>query len=486
MKLHSMFRNIFLLGAISVWLGHNVATAAEIFLGQGVLAGEVTSNSVLLQTRLTAAESVVDGDVPGIRGVVRFEIDTDPTFKKPLFQTEWLPARPDGDFIVKAKISGLKPDTEYYYHALFGSHERLATADLARSFRTLGGADSTRPVKFVLASCMNYAFFQAGKDGKGKGAATGVEKDNGYPAFTSMYRIRPDFFIGDGDNVYYDHPVGTRAKNIVEMRRKWHEQFVQVTLNQFFSIAPTYWLKDDHDYRFNDADTTRDIEPSHELGIQVFREQVPIVDMADTNAVTYRTHRINKHLQLWFVEGRDYRSPNKMPDGPEKSIWGKEQKEWLKRTIKESDATFKLLISPTPMVGPDDASKRDNHASIGGFRHEGQEFFEWLRDNNISTNEFFVLCGDRHWQYHSQHPVGYEEFACGAINTQNARVGPKPEKSTDPKGEVKQLYTAPKPVGGFLLVEQKMLGGYPQLMITFKDQSGTSQYYTTKTALPRK
>ncbi len=460
------------------------ARAAQIFLGQGIIAGEVTTQSVLLHARLTASDALQDGDMPGIRGVVRFEVDTDARFKQPI-QTEWLNARPDADYIVKAKITGLKPDTEYHYRALFGSHERLALADVTRSFRTLGGAASTRPVKFVIGSCMNYAFFHEGKDGKGKGAATGVEKDNGYTAFTSMYRMRPDFFIGNGDNVYYDHPKDTRAQTVAEMRRKWHEQFVQVTIGQLFSLAPTYWLKDDHDYRINDADTTGDYEPSHETGIRIFREQVPIVDMADAKAVTYRTHRINQHVQLWFVEGRDYRSPNKMTDGPEKSIWGKEQKEWLKRTLKESDATFKLLISPTPMVGPDDASKKDNHANLGGFRHEGSEFFEWLKANDISTNQFFILCGDRHWQYHSRHPLGYEEFSCGALNTQNARVGPKPEKSTDLKGEVKQIYTANKPVGGFILVEQKLSGTHPQLTITFKDESGTSQHSATKTALPK-
>ncbi|MFN7342612.1 MAG: alkaline phosphatase D family protein, partial [bacterium] len=113
--------------------------------------------------------------------------------------------------------------------------------------------------------------------------------------------------------------------------------------------------------RYNDSDLTGENEPSNALGIATFREQVPITDPT-SNAPTYRTHRMGKDLQLWFVEGRDYRSPNKMPDGPEKSLWGKEQREWLQRTIKESNATFKILISPTPIIGPDDGYKSDNHA----------------------------------------------------------------------------------------------------------------------------
>ncbi len=33
-----------------------------------------------------------------------------------------------------------------------------------------------------------------------------------------------------------------------------------------------------------------------------------------------RTFRWGKTLQIWLVEGRDYRSPNNMPDGPEDPV----------------------------------------------------------------------------------------------------------------------------------------------------------------------
>jgi len=48
---------------------------------------------------------------------------------------------------------------------------------------------------------------------------------------------------------------------------------------------------------------------------------------------------------------------------------------WLQRTLLESDADFKILISPTPMVGPDDTTNRDSHANIGGFQYEVGEVF---------------------------------------------------------------------------------------------------------------
>lgn len=89
-----------------------------------------------------------------------------------------------------------------------------------------------------------------------------------------------------------------------------------------------------------------------------------------------------------MVEGRDYRSPNALPPGPEKSIWGEKQKAWLQQTLLESDAVFKILVSPTPMVGPDDLRKQDNHTNPLGFRAEGEAFFQWLKENNFLQKIF--------------------------------------------------------------------------------------------------
>ena len=171
-------------------------------------------------------------------------------------------------------------------------------------------------------------------------------------------------------------------------------------------------------------------------GQQIFREQAPIGNQS------YRTFRWGRDLQIWFTEGRDFRSPNKMPDGPEKTIWGPEQKAWFKRTIQESDATWKVLISPTPLVGPDRPTKNDNHSNQG-FAHEGNELREWIR-GHVPEN-FFVVCGDRHWQYHSVHPdYGTQEFSVGPASDSHAGGTP---------GEDPQYHRFHKVQGGFLAVE---------------------------------
>jgi alkaline phosphatase D len=424
---------------------------AEIHLAQGVMAGEVTATTALLQTRLTAVEVLTNGQIPGADGGGYFEIATDPEFSNPR-RTPWLAATAGSDFILRARIDGLRPSTTYHYRVVFGAAPGSVSPGPPASFKTLPDPDSAAPSSFIVTSCFNYAFFHDAA--RGAGDANEVDRKLGYPALEPILGLQPDFVILNGDCVYYDHPVKTRAKTLPEMRAKWHEQFAQPRFIQLFARVPTYWLKDDHDYRINDGDPTGDYPPSHDLGIATFLEQAPIAAPTDPSPATHRTHRIGRDLQLWFVEGRDHRSPNAMPDGPEKSIWGAAQKAWLERTLKESDATFKILISPTPMIGPDDAYKKDNHTNADGFRHEGEAFFVWLKENGIAPGRFFILCGDRHWKYHSRHPTGFEEFSCGALNRENARLGRAPgtKGSTDPDGRVTQLYTDKPASGGFLRV----------------------------------
>jgi len=54
----------------------------------------------------------------------------------------------------------------------------------------------------------------------------------------------------------------------------------------------------------------------------------------------------------FYTQGLPVSNSQRTPTSSTRS----EQNGWLKQTLKASDATFKLLISPTPMVGPDDGT----------------------------------------------------------------------------------------------------------------------------------
>jgi alkaline phosphatase/alkaline phosphatase D len=286
-----------------------------------------------------------------------------------------------------------------------------------------------------------------------------------------MMRLKPDFIVPTGDNVYYDNdspPLGTSYETC---RIHWRRIFSLPTVRDFYGQVPGYWEMDDHDFRWDDADphVRPDEEPTAETGEKIFREQVPM------GKSTYRTVRWGKHLEVFLTEGRLYRDRNKIPDTPEKTIWGAEQKAWLKKAILESDADFKVLVSPTPLVGPDySTTKIDNHVNPGGFSQAGKAFFRWLTENRVKN--FYIVCGDRHWQYHSIHPSGYEEFCCGALSDPHASSTP-----VIPIPGIKQPYIG-YGVGGFLGAAVRTTDRQePELVFTFYNSRDRAQYRQIRT-----
>jgi alkaline phosphatase D len=241
-------------------------------------------------------------------------------------------------------------------------------------------------------------------------------------------------------------------------RYHWERMFSLPRLVEFNRNHSTYWLKDDHDTLSNDSGPGAAMgELTFAQGQKIFRQQAPMND----DGPSYRTIRWGRDLQVWFTDGRDFRSKNKSPDGPEKTIWGAQQKAWFKRTVKESTATWKVLVSPTPLVGPDRQNKRDNHANEG-FQHEGDELRAWLKAN--VPDNFFVICGDRHWQYHSVHPeTGVQEFSAGPASDAHASGSP---------GENLKFHKFHRVRGGFLSVTLKRDGAKSRILFEHRDVAG--------------
>ncbi len=491
--------------AISILLWYLTACTPPVplYFGQGIMAGEATDTSIILQTRITTTDTLVNGDLNGASCVVHFEISEHANFEK-FMSSDLLYTDSTSDYIVKYRFNNLLPNTRYYYRAVYSKN----IGDLANSnpgtFITNAGKFKEASNSFVIVTGMNYYHHYYGPYDSTR-AYNNPDRHLGYPALAAITALKPDYFIGTGDNVYFDHPSsedfnsaikrgkkphpgGYNGKEVIDvkgMRRKYHEQFVQPRFRELFLNTATYWEKDDHDYRKNDADPYIEFPISHELGVKNFLEQLPVV-YGESDTKTYRTHRINNELQIWLVEGRDFRSSNDEPNDSTKTLWGKEQLEWLKKSLLASDAVFKLLISPTPMVGPDDESKKDNHVNPDGFRYEGEAFLDWVVAQGLDKRNFYIVCGDRHWQYHALHPKGIEEFSTGALVDNNSRAGRlagDPE-STDPEGLIKQFYiqgTPEEASGGFLMI-RNVPSSIPELHIEFYNEKGEMKYKAVKMA----
>ncbi len=476
-----LFLAAFLLGALPAFRGSSGDSAPDSseppFNAEGERVGEVRADSVLIHTRLTLSPTRrvkgyvpvdsrhglfsntvlplpagigaddLEGAVPGKAGEARLVYGMDATLLRAR-STPWLRAKPEADYTCLFHLSGLKPDTLYYYAVEMRSSpsSRRRRGELGQ-FRTAPRPDGFHPVKFTVITGQHY-----------------VCKDSpeGYLSYQSMLALMPDFHVSTGDSVYYDNEPPL-AKTVELARHHWHRMYSLPSLVRFFRSVPGYWIKDDHDTLHDDCWPTMAPEVMKPLtfadGVRIFLEQAPIEEP------TFRTYQWGSGLQIWLVEGRDFRSSNEDPDGPEKTIWGKEQKEWLKKSVLASRADFRILISPTPIVGPDRSGKGDNHANAA-FATEGREFREWVKANNLRN--FFVVCGDRHWQYHSVDPsTGLREFSCGPLSDQHAGGSP---------GENKEFHRFHRVKGGFLEVALEGAQGQAQLSFRFHDVNGKTVY----------
>ena len=258
--LHLVAMRILLLLALTLPL---LAQEADfpINLRQGIMAGEVTGSTAILQSRLTSTSPYQDPRWEGIRGAggwAYFEIADNPAFRNPS-RTEWLEAVPKTDFIVKLKVAALEPATRYHYRLHCGPEKENVHTSETATFRTLAGKDKAAAYSFAIVTGMNYSFFHHVGGGR-RPPYDGPDKRLGYPALESILKLAPDFFVGTGDNVYYDHPGHRgRAQTRHELRKKHHEQYSQQRFLDLFPTVGTYWLKDDHDHRFDDSDAVNPV-----------------------------------------------------------------------------------------------------------------------------------------------------------------------------------------------------------------------------------
>jgi alkaline phosphatase D len=377
--------------------------------------------------------ATIEGAVPGREGEVRVRYRPAET-KNAWQDTGWRAVIPERDYTAQFRLKGLEPNTPYELNGQCRSKDKKAGEEIAAGFRTAPEPNQTARIVFTVSTGQAYG----DQDMPG----------GGFKIYDQMLKLDPDFFVHTGDIVYYDR----LAKTAELARWHWHRTYSLPSNVRFHNHVASYFIKDDHDTWMNDCwpgqktDYMGDF--TLEQGLAIFPEQVPMGDL------TYRTYRWGKDLQIWLVEGRDYRSPNSMPDGPQKTIWGREQKEWFKKTVRASDAAFRVLISPTPLVGPDRENKGDNHSNKN-FQYEGKELREFI----ASQKNMMVVCGDRHWQYVSEDAnTGVREYSCGPAS--DAHAGGWKNEYRRP--EHRYLNVA----GGFLAGTIERENGTPTLTFT--------------------
>ena len=322
---------------------------------QGVATGDVTPSSAILWTRTDRAAPL------------RLDVSESETFSDPLELRVETSA--ETDFTVQVTLGDLSPATTYYFRFTQVDGESWAEG----SFTTAPDPHADTLVRFLVAG-----------DVGGQGYCRHVEL--GYPGFKPMAELRADFFVANGDMIYADNgcpengPEGWpnipgdfpaivqadwAAPGVAREALLGHWRYNRADPHQqaLLAATPIYTQWDDHEV-INDfgaawpewpGDPAR---PGYGHLVDSGREALflfnPMTRSTDEPGRIYRSFRWGRHLELFLLDARSYRSGNEVVDKPSnaKTMLGAEQLQWLKDSVTASDATWKVVSSDVPLSIP--------------------------------------------------------------------------------------------------------------------------------------
>lgn len=253
------------------------AGAASPGFRYGVAAGEVTSSSATLWTRAPSA------------GRVTLDVSQSRLFPVSLPRIGL--ATTANDLTVSVRVAGLRPSTRYYYgFSQAGSVSKVGT------FVTAPSPGANARVRFAISG-----------DADATPGANGKPGFNRFEVYARMAAEKNDFNINLGDTIYSDSEING-AKPALTVSAKWEKYKLGLALPSLRTLrqsASLYSHWDDHEF-INDFTRAENGGAIYAAGVKAFRDYAPVA-RTTTNGL-YRTFRWGKHLELFFLDERSFRS----------------------------------------------------------------------------------------------------------------------------------------------------------------------------------
>ena len=276
----------------------------------------------------------------------------------------------DTDFTARVTLDGLSPDTIYRYDVWFEA-EGSRSEHASGLFRTAPAPDQDRPVSLIWSGDLG-------------GQRYCRQLEGGYRIFKPMAEFRADFFVANGDMIYADNDcpengiepgwrnVAASFPGIADPSVDWMDPAAvrkvfdahwrynreDPLFQTFLASTPTYSQWDDHEVINDFGGPWSDYPPQGErhgypnvvaAGLASFFDYHPIERQQDDPDRIYRSYRWGKHLELFILDARSYRSRNTDPDTADKTMLGASQLAWLQQAISRSSATWKIISSNVPL-----------------------------------------------------------------------------------------------------------------------------------------
>ena len=200
--------------------------------------------------------------------------------------------------------------------------------------------------------------------------------------YEAILGLDPDLFLVPGDLFYADH-----MKTALHFTEAFDETLTQPAQAALLASVPIAYVWDDHDYGGNDADGTA---PTRDVARRAYSMTVPHYPLNATSTIN-QAFTIGR-VRLIMLDNRSERDPKGDPDGPNKTMLGTEQLDWLKRELADATHQYPLTILVTSVPWIATAEPGADH--WGGYATERQEIADFIAANEITG--LLMLAGDAH------------------------------------------------------------------------------------------
>jgi len=280
------------------------------------------------------------------------------------------------DYTARVDLPDLPAGADIFYRVTFQdlASPKSISAPAAGRLRMPGGA--RRAITFA------YSGDEAGQ-------GWGINPEwGGYRVYQQMRRHSPDFFIHSGDQIYADNPIKPELKTddgkvwknlttegkakVAQTLDDYRANFAYNLLDEhkrgFAAEVPFLVQWDDHEVRNNwypgqiigiDDYTVKSASLLAAHARRAMFEYNPMRFSSEDAERVYRRIAYGPDLDVFMLDERSYRgpnSPNRQPrlDG-DAAFLGAAQLAWVKRSLLQSSATWKLIASDMPIsiVVPD-------------------------------------------------------------------------------------------------------------------------------------
>jgi alkaline phosphatase D len=274
------------------------------------------------------------------------------------------------DYTGMARITGLQPNTKYYYSVKIGGVQVGPVA----SFHTFPATGEVGIQKIVFGGGAFY------------------NPDLEY-IWEIIAKQKPDLFLGMGDNVYIDHPDLPEVQKFCYYQRESSPEY-----REMLESVPYFSVWDDHDFGVNDSYGGPDKnKPAWKPGVlKVYKENTvnPYYGGGEENPGTWYNFS-SGDVDFFMLDTRYYRIPSFVKDsGANANMLGKVQMEWLKEKLEKSKADFKVIVSSIPWSDGAKDIMEGRYDTWRGYTKERKEIFDFLTQHKIEG--VVLLSADRH------------------------------------------------------------------------------------------